>query len=303
MAWDLEYEKAFRGAAMEWLAESTTPERDWLRSKMLQEFEFDGIRIPLIDAQRGIRKPAAARAALSVRTVYRPEGIERPYEDAIGADELLRYKWRGHDPKHPENRALRAAMRDALPLIWFFGIGPGEYKPIYPVYIVGEEPENHQFVIAVDEVQRQSLAEGAEEHVKRYLRVETNHRVHQKLFRATVMRAYETRCAVCALRHGDLLDAAHIVDDSDERGVAAIRNGMALCKIHHVAFDANILGIRPDLVVQIRRDLLLEVDGPMLRYGLKERHGERLMVLPARRKEHPDRELLEVAYEQFRSAS
>ena len=27
----------------------------------------------------------------------------------------------------------------------------------------------------------------------------------------------------------------------------AVRNGLALCKIHHAAFDANILGVRPDL--------------------------------------------------------
>lgn len=303
MAWDLEYERAFRTAAMGWLTESMTAERDWLRSETLREFHFDGVRIPLMDAQRGIRKPAVAQAALSVRTVYRPEGIERPYEDAIGSDDLLRYKWRGTNAEHPENRALRAAMRSELPLIWFFGVGPGEYRPVYPVYIVGEEVDRQQFVVAIDDAQRESISDVAEEHVRRYIRVERNQRVHQRLFRSTVMRAYETRCAVCALRHGDLLDAAHIVEDTHELGVASIRNGLALCKIHHAAFDAQILGIRPDLVVQIRRDLLDEIDGPMLQYGLKERHDERLMALPSQRRERPDKDLLEMAYEKFRTAS
>lgn len=303
MAWDLEYEHAFRSAAMGWLSEAMTPERDWLRSAVLREFHFDGVRIPLIDAQRGIRKPAVAQAAVSMRTVYRPEGGDRPYEDVIGPDQFLRYKWRGIDPDHAENRALRAAMSGGLPLIWFFGVGPGEYKPVYPVYIVGEEPESHQFVVAIDEPQRESLSVGAEEHVRRYLRVERNQRMHQHLFRSTVMRAYETRCAVCALRHGSLLDAAHIIDDSHDLGIASVRNGLALCKIHHAAFDAQILGIRPDLVVQIRRDLLEEFDGPMLQHGLKERHGEKLMVLPTKRREHPETSLLEMAYEKFRAAS
>ncbi len=288
---------------MGWLAEATTSDRDWLRSEILRDFHFEGVRVPLIDAQRGIRKPAVAQAAVSIRTVYRPEGDARPYEDAIGPDQLLRYKWRGHDPDHAENRALRAAMQVGLPLIWFFGVGPGEYKPIFPVFITGEEPQLQQFVVAIDEEQRESLTDVAEEHVRRYLRVERYQRMHQRLFRSTVMRAYQTRCAVCALRHGDLLDAAHIVGDSDERGVASVRNGLALCKIHHAAFDANILGIRPDLVVQVRRDLLEEVDGPMLQHGLKERHDERLMVLPSQRRERPDEALLEIAFERFRAAS
>lgn len=303
MAWDLDYERAFRSAAMGWLAEAATAERDWLRSEKLRAFEFDGVRVPLVDAQRGIRKPADALAALSIRTVYRSEGAERPYEDAVGPDGRLRYKWRGTDPEHPENKALRAAMKAELPLIWFFGVGPGDYKPIYPVYIDAEESLQHQFVVAIDEVQRDSISDAADEHVRRYLRVERNQRVHQRVFRSTVMRAYETRCAVCSLRHGDLLDAAHIVEDRHELGVASVRNGLALCKIHHAAFDANILGIRPDLVVQIRADLLDEVDGPMLQYGLKERHDERLMVLPSLKREQPDASLLELSYERFRAAS
>jgi putative restriction endonuclease len=129
--------------------------------------------------------------------------------------------------------------------------------------------------------------------------------VHQRYglnFRATVMRAYNTQCAVCALRHGQLLDAAHIVPDSHEQGIASVRNGLALCKIHHAAFDAKILGIRPDMVVQIRADLLDEIDGPMLEHGLKERHNQRLMVLPRVRAEQPDRSLLEIGYERFRQA-
>ncbi|WP_435198112.1 HNH endonuclease [Janibacter sp. GS2] len=220
----------------------------------------------------------------------------------MAPDGRLRYKWRGEDPHHPENRALRAAMEDQLPLIWFFGVGPGEYKPIFPIYLVAEEQDSHQFVVAMDEEQRESVGGTAEEHVRNYLRVERNQRMHQRIFRSTVMRAYTTRCAVCALRHGELLDAAHIVEDGHELGVASVRNGLALCKIHHAAFDARILGIRSDLVVEIRSDLLAEIDGPMLQHGLKERHGERLMVLPAVKKERPDVGLLELAYEKFRSA-
>jgi putative restriction endonuclease len=283
-----------------WPNERTNDGADPLTSEEIKEFRFRGEPLPLMDLQRGIRKPAVLDAALSFRTVYRPEGAERPYEDAVGPDGLIRYKYRGTDPDHSENRALRVAMERKLPLIWFFGVGPGAYLPTFPVYIVGEEPDQLQFV--VDAVTHGAIEpqSALEETLKRYITVETKRRLHQPIFRATVMRAYETRCAVCALGHSQLLDAAHIVPDRDEAGVAAIRNGLSLCKIHHAAFDSHILGVRPDYVVQIRSDLLEEIDGPMLRYGLQERHGQRLMVLPTARREQPARDLLEMAYETFR---
>lgn len=288
---------------MAWLTVRTHDGLEPIGFEELRDFQFEGERVPLLDAQRGIRKPASLKAALSIRTVYRPQGATRPYEDAQGPDGHIRYKWRGDDGNHAENRALRAAMQRQVPLIWFFGIGPGVYLPVFPVFIVAEEPAQHQFVVAHgDTLQMAPTTSVAEEYLRRYVLRETKQRVHQPVFRATVMRAYATRCAVCSLRHGELLDAAHIVPDSHEHGIASVRNGLALCKIHHAAFDAHILGIRPDLVVEIRSDLLDEVDGPMLQYGLKERHRQALMVVPKARNERPDRQMLEIGYERFRSA-
>ena len=117
------------------------------------------------------------------------------------------------------------------------------------------------------------------------------------------MRAYRTRCSVCALAHGELLDAAHILPDSSPGGIAAVRNGLALCKLHHAAFDANILGINADLVVSIREDLLAEIDGPVLQHGLQECHGERLRIVPSARSERPDPEFLDERFQAFVAAA
>ena len=38
-------------------------------------------------------------------------------------------------------------------------------------------------------------------------------------------------------------------------------NVLSLCKIHHAAYDKNILGISPDYQVKVRIDILDEVDG------------------------------------------
>jgi putative restriction endonuclease len=299
-----EFDTQLRREAMRWLTVRTHDGAESISSADLLDFEIDGRQFRLLDAQRGIRKPKELSAALSIRTVYTPNGQNRPYEDSVGSDGLLRYKWRGNNADHAENRALRAAMEDRLPLIWFFGVGPGVYEPIYPVYLLWEEPDQHQFVIDPD-VARGLVSAGSpvEERLRRYILRETRQRLHQPVFRATVLRAYNTRCAVCSLRHAELLDAAQIIPDHDEAGVASVRNGMSLCKIHHAAYDNNILGIRPDLFVEIRSDLLNEIDGPMLQHGLQERHGQRLMSIPRARSERPDSLLLHQRYEAFRVAS
>lgn len=236
--------------------------------------------------------------------MYRPEGAARPYEDAIGPDGMIRYKWRGEDGNHPENRALRLAMERRLPLIWFFGVGVGLYTPVYPVYLGWEEPEHHQFALSVDELyDRRQLESPLEAQLRRYVMRETKQRLHQPVFRSTVLRAYANRCAVCSLGHAQLLDAAHIVPDRDARGEASVRNGLALCTLHHSAFDARYLGIRPDLVVQVKPSLLAETDGPTLLHGLQGRHGQRLMVVPAARREKPATQLLEIQYERFLETS
>lgn len=86
--------------------------------------------------------------------------------------------------------------------------------------------------------------------------------------------------------------------DSDERGLPTVNNGLALCKIHHAAYDQNMLGVTPDYEVRIAVKLLEEIDGPMLKHGLQEMHG-RQINLPRRRADKPDRELLAWRFEHF----
>ena len=120
--------------------------------------------------------------------------------------------------------------------------------------------------------------------------------------RERVLRAYAERCALCRLRHLELLDAAHITPDSDAEGEPIVSNGVALCKLHHAAFDRFFFAIRPDYVIEVRPSVLLESDGPMLVVGLQQIHGQ-LIHLPRRTVDLPDRVRLERRYEQFRQAA
>lgn len=264
----------------------------------LSTFTYEGRRIPLMDRQRGIRKPAGMDAALAIRTTFTPPGQQPPYADAIGDDGLQRYKYRGIDPNHAENVALRRAMDQRLPLMWFVGVASGLYEPIYPVYVIGEERDHLQFALAVDEGQRFITPGMAmDEQTRRYVERVTKARLHQRVFRMQVLLAYTDSCAICRLKHPELLDAAHIIGDAED-GEPVIQNGMSMCKIHHAAFDQDFIGVTPDFRVEINRELLAEVDGPMLKHGLQEMHGITLH-LPSSRVQRPDRDRLARRYERF----
>lgn len=294
-----------RAAAMLWLEQRTSDGAESLHTSDLDDFRFEGEAFRLKDITKGIWKPQVLEAALSITTVYREPGKEPPYHDEVGPDGLLRYKWQGKDFNHYSNRALRRAMELQLPLIWFFGVGASRFQAIFPVRLIAEEPDRHQFVVDIDAGNNPAVFNapgvGVESlaFVKRYENRIARVRMHQRVFRSSVLRAYDSRCAVCNLKHKVLLDAAHIIPDRDEDGIASVQNGLAMCKIHHAAFDASILGISPDLVVHIREDILAEIDGPMLKHGLQERHMQRLMSVPRTRAEKPSRDLLAQTFSAF----
>ena len=115
------------------------------------------------------------------------------------------------------------------------------------------------------------------------------------------MHRQESQRAICGLRREKLLDAAYILPDGPPRGEAVVPNGLALCKLHHAAFDRHVPGVRPDLTVELRPDLLREPDGPMLRYGLQGFQDARLL-LPRDPGLRPNREFVEERYGMFRKA-
>lgn len=262
-------------------------------------FQYGGERI-LFRAQQGIFKPARMRLPLSIRT-----SVGNPYGDELGADGFLRYRYQGEDPNRHDNVWLRTCMEEGTPLVYLHGLGGATYQALWPVFVHGDDPATLTFTVAFDDpsVLAPDLSTTVVDDVRRaYVTRLALRRLHQAKFRQNVLTAYRTSCAVCRLRHGNLLDAAHIVPDRHPDGEPVVANGLALCKIHHAAYDANIVGIRPDLVVEVSEPVLREVDGPMLQYGLQATHGTRLVV-PRKPEERPKPELLELRYDEFRRAS
>jgi len=275
------------------------------RDVLLEGFEFEGARISYGSFQRGIHRSSrqSGPGALTVTTTPPVPGKVPPYDD--GLDEqtgTFLYHYRTGSPDIADNRALRAAAELQAPLIYFKGIAPGQYMPIAPVFAI-DQPAEHLVQLAKGLPHQDTAGEGmvSSEIVRRYEFREVRRRMHQVQFRRDVLYAYRDRCAICSLNQPDLLEASHIVRDADERGIAAIVNGLALCAIHHRAYDRNLVGIDPRGKVHLSQRLLREVDGPMLGNGLQHFHGAEILQ-PRRTEDRPDPDLLELRFSQFESA-
>lgn len=277
-------------------------------SELEAGFEFEGGRIPFINTRRGIWRPRQLKGgpALSVVTVPRRPGRRRPYDDQVASDaDYFVYKYQGTDPDEWTNAAVRLAMTLRRPIIYFYGQIPGVYDPIFPCYVVADDPDHLEFRLAADVLAARPAPDDAEptqfEARRGYETRAVKVRLHQHRFRELVVGAYRQRCSVCRLHHIELLDAAHILPDRDERGRPEVPNGLALCKIHHGAFDANILGVAADYTIAIRADVLGENDGPMLRHGLQEMDGHTIDV-PRAERLRPNKDYLAERFERFSAA-
>src|SRR5215469_15398043 len=166
-------------------------------------FEFGGDRIPLINPQRGIFKPRQMASLLSIRTVFPRRGGRVWYDDQREAhhqiyagDDVVEYAFMGTDPNSPDNRWLRDAMQQQIPVIYFLGTSPGRYQPIIPTFIVDWHPERLRVQLAFGAVVgalAQAVPPDAPE--RRYALREVKARLHQASFRDAVLAAYGGRCA------------------------------------------------------------------------------------------------------------
>ena len=81
--------------------------------------------------------------------------------------------------------------------------------------------------------------------IRRSRLVQTMQLFREARFRPAVLRAYGYRCAVCGYSL-KMVDSAHIIPVADPRSNDNPTNGMALCRLHHAAYDSALLGVQSD---------------------------------------------------------
>lgn len=98
-------------------------------------FEVEGRRVPFLSHLKGIFRARDQRgpAALAVMT-----SSKSPYDDEE-TEEGFWYAFRNGAEDLPDNRALRAAHDSGVPIVYYVGVRPGWFEPIYPCWVVDRE--------------------------------------------------------------------------------------------------------------------------------------------------------------------
>lgn len=149
---------------------------------------------------------------------------------------------------------------------------------------VAQNPE-----INVGDIQIQNI-------VRKTTVVSVSKRLRDVSFRKRVLTAYSFHCAVCGIQLR-LVEAAHIVPVNHVNGTDETRNGLALCALHHKAYDQALIAVREDYSIQINRDRASELQNQNLSDGLAKFSEDLrpLIILPPAVSDRPHAEYIRIA--------
>lgn len=208
----------------------------------------------------------------------------------------------------PSVQIRQSAIEDAQ--LGGFGVyrratgGEGEiaiaFAPLAFMDYVEQQSTLHEFAASVADTE--ILAEAARgvevnlDHVGSHGRREAVRKVMerrgQENFRLRVLTVYDYCCAACEVQL-DLVDAAHIIP-VPVGGSNRTSNGLALCSLHHAAYDRGLIGIRPNYTVITNADAIRRLRH-LDRHGGLESFEDTLrdeIILPDRAQDRPDRRAL-----------
>ena len=269
--------------------------------EMVKGFSFGGERILFANRAVGIFKPRQMDRVLSVRTVVPRAGRGVQYSDqgmAGSGNGIWVYDMRDLDPAHYQNQWLKTAWMEGVPLIYLIGLAPAMYLPQFPVYVMDWDAGAGQvrLVLGLDCTASQDLLQadvfGGPLAAYTYRRMKD--RVSKARFRIDVLEAYRATCTFSGLSQPQLVDAVRIVSGADG-GAVDVTEGLCMSRLHHAAFDANLLGIDPDGRIHVSEGLEPFARDLMTLAGSK-------IVVPRMPESRPDRDLLAVRFEQFQAS-
>jgi hypothetical protein len=135
-------------------------------------------------------------------------------------------------------------MAKQLPLIYFYGVAPGIYEPLFPAFVVDWNPEKLSCGLSFSaELADLGHWEAPTATERRYALRTIQQRLHQALFRAHVLAAYGSRCALSR-------------DQPLGCGVA-LRNGIGIAMAQrrdpaHAKERTELLGVRLTAALKTR---------------------------------------------------
>lgn len=108
-------------------------------------------------------------------------------------------------------------------------------------------------------------------------------------FRRRVLGAYAHHCAICGVQL-ELIDAAHIVPVADPASTDETSNGLALCTLHHAAFDRNLISIDEKYKIELSEAEIDRLESVNLTGRISEfkKNLKSAIILPVDRRDYPN---------------
>jgi len=112
------------------------------------------------------------------------------HQQIFAGVDTIEYAFMGKDPNAADNRWLREAFENRVPVIYFLGVAPGRYQAFLSVFISGWDAKALKAEIAFGLPEARGLAAPQSDIERRYALRVVKQRLHQASFREAVMEAY-----------------------------------------------------------------------------------------------------------------
>lgn len=150
-------------------------------------------------------------------------------------------------PTRESTEVVVAVSRQSL--LWYVQHGASLHNAEDDAMSVGE------LISTTAEDEREFLDSASTEgqSARRYDLVQTMRAYRDAVFRPAILTAYSYQCAVCDCDL-TLVDAAHIVPVTHPESTDDVANGIALCRLHHAAYDGALLGVQSNYRIVVNHE-------------------------------------------------
>ena len=197
----------------------------------------------------------------------------------------------GFAPQGKSNSELVIAFRpeffgayvDSLESLHACGAFPDEIDILSRI---GRDPDDVD-----DEEVARTIAEP-----RRYAVVSTRQAIRDRGFRNRVLQAYKYSCAMCGIQLS-LIEGAHILPVEHPESTDGTDNGVALCALHHRAFDRALVTFDSRFRIRVNQKKIENLETQDLADGLASFTTalRTTLALPADKHDRPDRRFIRKA--------
>jgi putative restriction endonuclease len=207
----------------------------------------------------------------------------------IREDALRKAYVNGFEPCDKGNKEVAIAFRPDFLVDYIQSLEPLHDfgQSANDLSILSEVAQNPEINIA--DIQIQNIA-------RKTTVVSVSKKLRDVSFRKRVLTAYSYHCAVCGVQL-KLVEAAHIIPVNHDNGTDETRNGLALCALHHKAFDQALITVIEDYSIQINRNRVSELQNQKLSDGLARFSQDLrpIIILPPAVTDRPHVEYIRIA--------